>query len=182
MGHNLAMNIVLGITAGIAAYKTPSLVRTLVKQSATVQVVMTRGASEFVSPLTLQTVSGQQVRTALYDVEAESAMSHIELARWADHILIAPATAHLLAQLAQGLAPDLLTTLCLATRAPLSVAPAMNQQMWAHPATQSNCEVLRQRGVRFIGPAEGAQACGDQGLGRMVEPEDIAVQIMSAQC
>lgn len=176
------MNVLLGISAGIAAYKTPHLVRELVKQDACVQVVMTQGAKQFVTPLTLQTLSGRSVRSDVFDSEAESAMDHIELARWADHILIAPATAHLLAQLAHGLAPDLLTTLCLATTAPITVAPAMNQQMWANLATQANCTTLRERGIRFIGPAEGEQACGEVGAGRMVEPVEITAQLLSTQC
>ncbi len=168
------MNIVLGISAGIAAYKTPILVRRLKEGGADVRVVLTAAAEHFVAPLSLQAVSGHPVRTAMFDPSAEAAMDHIELARWADQVLIAPATANFLAQLAHGLAPDLLATVCLATTAPLAVAPAMNQQMWANVATVANCELLQSRGVRFIGPAEGDQACGETGAGRMVEPEEIA--------
>lgn len=167
------MKILLGISGGIAAYKTPDLVRRLIKAGHQVQVVMTAGAREFVTPLSLQTVSGSPVRSELFDAEAESAMDHIELARWADTVLIAPATAHCIAQLANGLAGDLLTTLCLATTAPLVLAPAMNVKMWHHPATQENVERLVARGVHLVGPAEGEQACGETGFGRMVEPEKI---------
>jgi phosphopantothenoylcysteine decarboxylase/phosphopantothenate--cysteine ligase len=173
------MNIILGITGGIAAYKTPDLVRKLVKAGHQVQTVLTHSASEFVAPLALQAVSGRAVRTEIFDAQAESAMDHIELARWADVILIAPASAHNIAQLANGLAGDLLTTLCLATTAPLLIAPAMNQQMWQHAATQENIERLVARGVQLIGPAEGEQACGETGYGRMVEPEDIVRQIVT---
>ncbi len=176
------MNILLGISAGIAAYKTPYLIRELVKQGASTQVVMTAGAKQFVTPLTLQTVSGHPVRSDVFDAQAESAMDHIELARWADKVLIAPATANLLGQLAHGLAPDLITTLCLATTAPITVAPAMNQQMWQHPAIQANCALLQERGVQFIGPENGDQACGETGPGRMVEPAEIAASIMSQSC
>lgn len=173
------MKIILGISAGIAAYKTPQLVRELLAAGDhQVQVVMTQAAEQFVTPLTLQTVSQRPVRKALFDPASEAAMDHIELARWADHILIAPTTAHLIAQLAQGLAPDLLTTLCLATTAPITLAPAMNQQMWRHPATQANCEILKSRGVRFIGPASGEQACGQVGLGRMAEPVEIVTALL----
>ncbi len=167
------MNILLGICGGIAAYKTPDLVRKLIKDGHQVQVVLTTGGAQFVSPLALQTVSGHPVRGDLFDAEAESAMDHIELARWADTVLIAPATANCLAQLANGLAADLLTTLCLATTAPLVLAPAMNTQMWRHPATRENVERLLARGVRVVGPAEGEQACGETGPGRMLEPEEI---------
>ena len=167
------MNIILGISGGIAAYKTPDLVRKLTKAGHQVQSVMTHSASQFVTPLALQAVSGRIVRTELFDAQAESAMDHIELARWADTILIAPATAHKIAQLANGMADDLLTTLCLASTAPLVISPAMNQQMWKHAATQENIQQLLERGVQLIGPAEGEQACGETGFGRMVEPEDI---------
>lgn len=174
------MNIILGISAGIAAYKTPQLVRELLAAGDhQVQVVMTQAAEQFVAPLTLQTVSQRPVRSALFDPASEAAMDHIELARWADHILIAPATAHLIAQLAHGLAPDLLTTLCLATTAPISLAPAMNQQMWQHPATQANCDTLANRGITFIGPTEGEQACGETGPGRLAEPTDIVAALLS---
>ncbi len=171
------MNIILGITGGIAAYKTPDLVRKLVKDDHQVQVVMSDSAREFVAPLALQAVSGRTVRAALFDPAAESAMDHIELARWADLILVAPATAHCIAQLSYGLAGDLLLTLCLATTAPLVLAPAMNQQMWKHVATQENVARLTERGVQIIGPAKGEQACGETGAGRMVEPEDIVAAL-----
>lgn len=166
--------ILLGVTGGIAAYKSPDLVRRLREQGATVQVVMTRAAREFVTEQTFQAVSGLPVRSELWDQAAEAAMGHIELARWADEILIAPATADFIARLTHGLAGDLLSTLCLASRAPLAVAPAMNQAMWAHPATQANVALLRQRGVRVLGPAAGEQACGDVGMGRMLEPAELA--------
>ncbi len=173
--------ILLGITGGIAAYKSPDLVRRLREQGAQVQVVMTRGAQEFITEQTLQAVSGLPVRSELWDHAAEAAMGHIELARWADEILIAPATADFIARLANGFANDLLSTLCLATRAPISIAPAMNQAMWAHPATQANVVLLKQRGVRVLGPAEGEQACGDVGLGRMLEPAELAAWLMPTQ-
>ena len=179
------MNIILGITGGIAAYKSPDLVRKLVKDGHQVQVVMSESAHQFVAPLALQAVSGRLVRSALFDPAAESAMDHIELARWADLILIAPATAHCIAQLSYGLSGDLLLTLCLATTAPLALAPAMNQQMWKHAATQENVTRLMARGVQLIGPADGEQACGETGAGRMVEPEDIVTAIadnLSIEC
>lgn len=171
---NPCRKILLGVTGGIATYKSPDLVRRLKEQGATVQVVMTRGAREFVTEQTFQAVSGLPVRSDLWDHAAEAAMGHIELARWADEILIAPATANFIAQLAHGLAGDLLSTLCLATRAPIAIAPAMNQAMWAHPATQANVALLQQRGVRVLGPGAGEQACGDIGLGRMLEPVELA--------
>lgn len=162
--------ILLGISGGIAAYKAAELTRLLTKAGASVRVCMTAGACEFITPLTLQALSGHPVHTALLDPAAEAGMGHIELARWADHILIAPATADLLARLVAGMADDLLSTLCLASAAPLSLAPAMNQQMWKHPATQQNIQTLKQRGVQILGPDQGAQACGDIGPGRMLEP------------
>lgn len=165
--------IILGVTGGIAAYKSPDLVRRLRADGAEVQVVMTASGEKMVSPTVFQAVSGRAVRGDLWDVRAEDAMGHIELARWADLVLIAPATAHVMAQIASGMAADLLTTLCLATKAPLVLVPAMNQAMWLNPATQANLQLLTGRGVRFIGPAEGEQACGDVGPGRMVEPEQI---------
>lgn len=171
------MNIILGVSGGIAAYKTPELVRQLVKAGHEVRVVMTHSAQQFVTPLALQTVSIHRVRSELFDPEAESAMDHIELARWAELILIAPATAHCIAQLSAGLAGNLLTTLCLASTAPLLLAPAMNQQMWQHPATQENLSRLRERGVQFVGPADGSQACGEIGPGRMSEPADIVTAV-----
>jgi phosphopantothenoylcysteine decarboxylase/phosphopantothenate--cysteine ligase len=153
----------LGVTGGVAAYKSPDLVRRLIERGAQVQVVMTRGAQAFVSPLTFQAVSSRRVRDDIWDTEAEAAMGHIELARWADLVLIAPATAHCLGSLANGLAADLLSTICLATKAPIMVAPAMNHVMWRHPAVQANKQLLEQRGARFLGPATGAQACGEEG-------------------
>ena len=165
--------IILGVTGGIATYKSPDLVRRLREQGAQVQVVMSRGARAFVSPITFQAVSGGRVRDELWDEASEAAMGHIELARWADLVLVAPATAHCLGSLAAGLASDLLTTLCLATEAQIILAPAMNQAMWSNPAVQENREVLERRGVRFLGPAEGDQACGEVGPGRMMEPLDI---------
>jgi len=165
--------ILLGVSGGIAAYKSCELVRRLRDLDAQVQVVMTEGATHFVSPTTFQALSGQSVRVSLWDEQAEAAMGHIELARWAERILIAPASADLLARLAHGLADDLLTTLCLASAAPLYLAPTMNQQMWAHPAVQANIETLRLRGVHLLGPAAGDQACGDVGSGRMLEPHEL---------
>ncbi|WP_160180318.1 bifunctional phosphopantothenoylcysteine decarboxylase/phosphopantothenate--cysteine ligase CoaBC [Paraglaciecola mesophila] len=166
--------ILLGITGGIAAYKTPDLVRKLTAHGAQVRCVMSASAAEFVSPLTLQAVSGHPVGDDLLDRNAEAAMGHIELAKWADKVLIAPTTANFMAKLAHGLADDLLSTLCLATSAPIYIAPAMNQQMWHAKATQANLDVLQQRGVNILGPAPGEQACGDVGLGRMLEPLEIA--------
>lgn len=176
-----AKRIVLGVTGGVAAYKSADLVRRLREAGADVRVVMTRGGQAFVTPLTFQAVSGHPVHTTLLDDEAESGMGHIELARWADLVLVAPATADFMARLAAGLADDLLTTLCLATPAPLVLAPAMNQQMWAHPATRHNRRLLEARGVRFEGPATGSQACGDTGPGRMVEPRELAAAVMGSQ-
>jgi len=166
-------HILLGVTGGIAAYKAAELVRGLKKAGAEVRVVMTRAAGEFVTPMTLQALSGNPVRQALFDPAHEAAMGHIELARWADLVLVAPASADFMARLAAGMADDLLATLCLATTAPLWLAPAMNQQMWQAPATRANTEMLLQRGVRLLGPAEGEQACGEVGPGRMVEPEEL---------
>ncbi|MEN8720802.1 MAG: bifunctional phosphopantothenoylcysteine decarboxylase/phosphopantothenate--cysteine ligase CoaBC [Oceanococcaceae bacterium] len=172
-------NILLGISGGIAAYKACDLTRRLRERGHAVQVVMTAGAQEFVTPLTLQALSGREVRTTLFDTGAEAAMGHIELARWADVVVVAPASADLLARAAQGMANDLLTTVLLATAAPVLLAPAMNQQMWAHPAVQANLALLQKRGVRIIGPASGEQACGDVGAGRMVEPLAI-VEVVEA--
>jgi phosphopantothenoylcysteine decarboxylase/phosphopantothenate--cysteine ligase len=168
------MNIVLGISGGIAAYKTPELVRRLRERGADVQIVMTASAEEFVTPTSLQAVSGRPIRTNLWDKEAEASMSHIELARWADLVLIAPATAEIMARLAGGGAPDLLTTLCLATEAPIAIAPAMNRVMWANPAVQANRKTLEERGMQILGPEHGSQACGETGAGRMLEPDVIA--------
>jgi phosphopantothenoylcysteine decarboxylase/phosphopantothenate--cysteine ligase len=172
--------ILLGVTGGIAAYKSPDLVRRLRELGAEVQVVMTPSAEKLVSTTVFQAVSGREVRGDLWDEEAEAAMGHIELARWADLVLVAPATANTMSQLAAGTAGGLLTTLCLATEAPLVLAPAMNQAMWRHPATQHNREILGQRGVRIIGPAEGEQACGDVGPGRMAEPNDIVSELCAS--
>jgi phosphopantothenoylcysteine decarboxylase/phosphopantothenate--cysteine ligase len=155
--------ILLGVTGGIAAYKSAEIVRRLRERGAEVQVVMTGAARQFVTPLTFQALSGRPVRTDLWDDAAEAAMGHIELARWADRILIAPASADFLARLAHGLASDLLTTLCLATDVPIAVAPAMNRLMWANAATRANVALLAARGIEVIGPAEGDQACGETG-------------------
>ena len=165
--------ILLGISGGIAAYKSAFLVRELIRLGASVRVVMTASATEFMTPMTLQALSGQPVRLDLFDGEAEHAMGHIELARWADYFLIAPATANCLAKMANGLADDLLSTLALVTNTPVLVCPGMNRSMWSHPATQVNCQVLKQRGVVIVGPAEGAQACGEYGWGRMTEVDGI---------
>lgn len=171
--------ILLGITGGIAAYKSAILARRLIDAGATVKVVMTTGAQAFIQPLTFQALTGNPVHTDLLDPDAEAAMGHIELARWAECILIAPATANTIAKISQGMADDLLTTLCLATDAPLCIAPSMNRLMWNNPATQSNCKLLKSRGVTFFGPADGAQACGETGAGRMLEPEDIRDALVS---
>lgn len=175
----LGRRILLGISGGIAAYKTPELVRRLKDYGADVRCVLTQGGQAFITPLTLQAVSGNPVHHDLLDPAAEAAMGHIELAKWADLVFIAPASANTLAQLAHGHASDLLSTLCLATAAPVAVAPAMNQQMWAHAAVQANCDLLRQRGVNVITPASGAQACGDVGAGRMPEPLELRDVICS---
>src|SRR3984957_5765340 len=169
--------ILLGVTGGIAAYKSAELVRRLIEHGGEVQVVMTSAAREFVTPTTFQALSGKPVRTDLWDAAAEAAMGHIELARWADLILVAPASADFLARLTHGLADDLLTTLCLATTAPIVVAPAMNHMMWGNAATRANVELLLSRGVRVLGPGVGDQAGGETGPGRMLEPLDIASQV-----
>lgn len=166
--------ILLGVTGGIAAYKSAELIRRLKDAGADVRVVMTPAAQEFITPLTLQALSGNPVHTTLLDPEAEAGMGHIELARWADLILIAPASANFMARLAGGRGDDLLTTLCLATDAPIALAPAMNQAMWRDPATQSNVTLLKQRHIHLFGPAAGEQACGDVGPGRMMEAEALA--------
>jgi len=165
--------ILLGITGGIAAYKSAELARRLCEQGAAVRVVMTRAATEFITPLTLQALSGNPVHTELLDHNAEAGMGHIELARWADVIVVAPATANFIARLANGMADDLLAALCLASDSPVLVAPAMNQQMWLNPATQTNIERLGERKIELLGPARGEQACGEVGPGRMLEPEEI---------
>ncbi|MDE1922290.1 MAG: bifunctional phosphopantothenoylcysteine decarboxylase/phosphopantothenate--cysteine ligase CoaBC [Gammaproteobacteria bacterium] len=170
--------ILLGVTGGIAAYKSPDLVRRLIERGADVQVVMTASARKFVSPTTFQAVSGRPVRCELWDEAAEAAMGHIELARWAELVLIAPASADMLARLAGGRADDLLSTLCLATEAPICVAPAMNRVMWANRATQANVATLVARGVRVLGPGSGNQACGEVGPGRMWEPEKLAETLL----
>ncbi|HKM37073.1 MAG TPA: bifunctional phosphopantothenoylcysteine decarboxylase/phosphopantothenate--cysteine ligase CoaBC [Thiopseudomonas sp.] len=167
-------HIIVGIGGGIAAYKSAELVRRLRDLGADVHVVMTRGAREFITPLTLQALSGNPVHVDLLDTKAEAGMGHIELARWADLVLIAPCTADLMSRLVQGSANDLLTTLILATDAPIALAPAMNQAMWADQATQANADILSQRGFHLLGPGSGVQACGDIGLGRMQEPEVLA--------
>jgi len=169
--------ILLRVTGGIAAYKSADLVRRLRERGAQVQVVMTEGAQEFVTPTTFQALSGRTVRTDLWDAAHEAAMGHIELARWAELLLVAPASADFLARLAHGLADDLLSTLALATAAPIAVAPAMNQLMWGNAATQANVALLTQRGVRVLGPGVGDQACGETGPGRMLEPLEIAALI-----
>ena len=174
------MNILVGISGGIAAYKSPDLVRRLREHGADVRVVMTEAATRFIGELSLQAVSGHRVHRHMMDPEAEAAMGHIELARWADKILIAPASANCMAQLAHGFANDLLTTVALASQAPLYIAPAMNQQMWANIATQENLKTLINRGVEVIGPGVGDQACGEVGAGRMEEPAMIAEQIMTS--
>ena len=175
MGLLTNKRLLLGVTGGIAAYKSAELIRRLQDAGADVRVAMTRGATEFITPLTLQALSGNPVHLDLLDPEAEAAMGHIELSRWADLIVIAPATANFLSQMACGEGGDLLLAICLASRSPIAVAPAMNQGMWRNASTQKNVETLRNRGIHFFGPAEGEQACGDIGPGRMVEPEEIAV-------
>jgi phosphopantothenoylcysteine decarboxylase/phosphopantothenate--cysteine ligase len=162
--------ILLGVTGGIAAYKSADLVRRLQDAGASVQVVMTPAAQEFITPLTMQALSGNPVHTQLLDPEAEAGMGHIQLARWADLVLIAPATADFMARLTQGMGNDLLTSICLATAAPIAIAPAMNQGMWHNQATQTNLDTLIKRKIHIFGPAEGGQACGDIGPGRMLEP------------
>lgn len=170
-------HILLAVTGGIAAYKSAILVRRLREYGCDVRVVMTESAQQFITPLTFQALSGNPVHTALLDADAEAGMGHIELARWADLLLVAPASCNTLAKFAHGLADDLLSTLYLANKAPVWVAPAMNQQMWAATATQRNLQQLQQDGVHIIMPTAGEQACGDVGVGRMSEPEDIAVQV-----
>jgi phosphopantothenoylcysteine decarboxylase/phosphopantothenate--cysteine ligase len=173
MNHLTNKRILLGVTGSIAAYKSAELVRRLRDQGAEVCVVMTRGACGFITPLTMQALSGRAVHTELLDHDAESGMSHIELARWCDVVLVVPASANFIARLAHGLADDLLSTLCLATTAPVVIAPAMNQQMWSNSATQKNVAILDKREIKIVGPAEGNQACGEVGPGRMLEPEQL---------
>ncbi|MEN7344014.1 MAG: bifunctional phosphopantothenoylcysteine decarboxylase/phosphopantothenate--cysteine ligase CoaBC [Pseudomonadota bacterium] len=171
-------NILLGVTGGIACYKSPDLVRRLMERGANVQVVMTAGAEAFVTPLTFQAVSGRLVRTDLFDEQAEAAMGHIELARWADQVVIAPASADFIARFTAGMGDDLLTTVCLATEAPIAIAPAMNRQMWASKSVVDNVATLVDRGVTILGPGAGDQACGETGSGRMLEPIEIAERVM----
>ena len=175
-----ASRIIVGVTGSVAAYKAAELVRRLRARGAQVRVVMTEAAEAFVTPLTFQALSGHPVRGALLDPQGEAGMDHITLARWADAVVVAPASADFLARLRAGLADDLLSTLCLATRAPVYLAPAMNQVMWHHPATQDNVATLRGRGCRFIGPNDGGQACGEVGPGRMSEPAEIVTRILDA--
>lgn len=173
MNRLIQKRILVGVSGSIAAYKSAELVRGLRRAGAEVRAVMTAGAAQFITPLTLQALSGHPVREALMDRQAEAAMSHIELARWADAIVVAPASADFLARLSQGRADDLLTTVCLASEAPVAVAPAMNAVMWRKPVTRDNCERLRRSGVSIFGPAEGDQACGEVGPGRMLEPDAV---------
>ena len=170
-------HILLGVTGGIAAYKSAELVRQLRQQGADVRVVMTSAAMEFVTPLTFQALSSHPVHTDLLDTGAEAAMGHIELARWADALLIAPATADFLARMVSGRADDLLAAVCLACDAEVAVAPAMNRSMWGNPATMDNIRTLKKRGVRILGPAEGSQACGELGPGRMLEPAELVAAL-----
>ncbi len=170
--------ILLGVTGGIAAYKAAEIIRRLREQGAEVRVVMTDAAKEFITPLTLQAVSGYIVANSMFDPQAEAGMGHIELAKWADLVLVAPATANVISRLTTGMGDELLTTLCLASPAPLAIAPAMNMQMYLHAATQSNLQVLAQRGVQIWGPGIGSQACGDVGPGRMLDPLDIVAEVV----
>jgi phosphopantothenoylcysteine decarboxylase/phosphopantothenate--cysteine ligase len=175
----LNKKIVLGISGGIAAYKTPELARLLMQEGASVQVVMTEAAQQFVTPVTLQALTGNPVYTSQWDSSIANNMAHIELSRSADVILIAPTSADLMAKLSLGLADDLLSTLCLARDCPLLLAPAMNKQMWEHAATQRSAERLEKDGVTLLGPASGFQACGEVGMGRMLEPTEIAEQVIA---
>ena len=172
--------IVVGVTGGIAAYKAAELARLLIKAGAEVRVVMTAAAQAFVAPLTFQALTGNPVHVDLLDTDAEAAMGHIELARWAEHVVVAPASADFVARLSAGMADDLLATTCLATEAPLTLAPAMNGVMWANAATRDNIAKLVDRGVAMVGPASGDQACGETGVGRMVEPADLVTELSSA--
>ncbi|TMO61778.1 bifunctional phosphopantothenoylcysteine decarboxylase/phosphopantothenate--cysteine ligase CoaBC [Pseudoalteromonas aurantia] len=172
-------NIVLGISGGIAAYKCAELVRRLTERGCKVKVVMTESAKHFITPLTMQAVSSEMVADSLLDPSAEAAMGHIEFAKWADLILVAPASCNILAKMAQGIADDLLTTLLLATPAKVAVAPAMNQLMYAHPATQANIATLRARDIAIWGPGKGEQACGDVGSGRMLEPLELVERCLA---
>jgi len=179
MSTRLEQNVILGVSGGVAAYKSADLCRRLLERGAWVRVVMTRGARAFVTPLTFQALSGNPVHTELLDERAEAGMGHIELARWADLIVIAPASANTIARLSAGMADDLLSTVCLASSAPLLLAPAMNQQMWAAAATTENVARLVARGVDLLGPGFGDQACGDVGAGRMLEATEIADAVLA---
>ncbi len=179
MGKITGKNILLGVSGGIAAYKAAEMVRLLRKQGANIRVVMTHAATDFVGPLTFQALSGNAVHLDLLDSEQEAAMGHISLSRWADRILVTPATADFIAKIRIGIADDLLSTLCLAANAPIMLAPAMNQAMWRNPANQDNIETLKQRGIILLGPNEGEQACGETGFGRMLEPEDICAALQN---
>ena len=173
-----ARHILLCVCGGIAAYKAAELVRRLRDDGTTeVIVAMTENAQRFVGAQTFQALSGRPVRTSLWDASAEAAMGHLELAHWADQVNIAPATANSIARLAHGLADDLVTTLCLATTAPIAIAPAMNHRMWLHPATQANIDTLRSRGMQVIGPDDGPLAEGESGPGRMSEPAEIVAAL-----
>ena len=181
MQHSLSgQRILLGISGGIAAYKSADLIRRLKERGADVRVILTEGGSHFITPLTLQALSGNPVSSSLLDPAAEAAMGHIELAKWASSILIAPASADLIARLAHGLANDLLTTCVLASAAPLFIAPAMNQQMYKNSATQQNIATLKERKCHILGPASGEQACGDVGAGRMLEPLELVSALEKA--
>ncbi len=173
-------HILLMVTGGIAAYKSAELVRLLVGAGANVEVIMTKGATEFITPLTLQALSGNPVHQHLLDAEAEAGMGHIQLAKWADAIIIAPCTAQTLARLTQGFGDDLLGAVCLATKAPIFIAPAMNQAMWSNAATQANIRTLKQREFILLGPSSGEQACGDVGLGRMLEPQEVLTALQDS--
>ncbi|HVF34976.1 MAG TPA: bifunctional phosphopantothenoylcysteine decarboxylase/phosphopantothenate--cysteine ligase CoaBC, partial [Candidatus Saccharimonadia bacterium] len=179
MAQLAGTRVLLGVAGGIAAYKSADLVRRLRDAGAEVRVVMTANAQRFVTPLTFQALSGNPVRTSLWDEAAEAAMGHIELARWAEIIVVAPATADFVAKLASGRADDLLTTLCLASAARVALAPAMNQQMWSHAAVQANVATLAARGVLLLGPASGSQACGEFGAGRMLESSEIVASVLA---
>lgn len=179
MGVSNHRHVLLGVSGGIAAYKACEVVRRLRDAGAEVRVVLTENAERFVTALTFQALSGQSVRRGLWDAEAELGMGHLELARWADTILVAPASADTLAKLAHGFADDLLSTLCLASTAPLAVAPAMNHRMWLHPATQANIATLRARGVAILGPADGPLAEGESGPGRMLEPHQLVQALLA---
>ena len=177
----LNKKIVLGISGGIAAYKAAELVRLLIQEGATIQVVMSDAALKFVTPITMQALSGNPVFISQWDNRIANNMAHIELSRSADAILIAPSTADLMAKVSLGLADDLLTTLCLARNCPLLLAPAMNREMWDHAATQRSIKRLENDGVALLGPASGFQACGETGMGRMLEPSEIAEQLIGTQ-